>query len=269
MELLKTNKDYFSENKPTIVDAEKRILKCLISAQTPDRIGDIVISKGVDYLNFEKTGANVLFNHNPDAIIAHSLWIRPETDGLLSSPKFDDDPLSSELFKKASERPFGWSVRIGMDRNDIQKTEDGFRQINKSELIEYSLTPIPMHPSCVTKSLIEECLKNSEHELLVDYYEKELRYYELKDEIELFKKSITDRDLKIKNLEDILGNPKTDNDLETKYKDLEKKNTELFDKIANMNNVLNIYKNKIDKIEFNKTFHQIHELVKTELGKYF
>ena len=257
--------------KPTSYDEINKTLKCVISTQSPDRSNDIIITDGIDCSNFDKTGANVLFNHNPDLIIGHSLWEQKGIEGLVGSPQFDeDDPLAMNLWNKAIKRTMGWSVRLNctiwQDREDAQY---GIL-VSKSDLIEYSLTPIPDNPDCITKSLIQECLQESTVDVLKDYYSSELKYYDLKDQIALIATDIEKVKSVNHNFEDIIKNTQTNDntDLIDKYKDLDTKHSELFDKIAEINEFLKVIEKKLNKgDELKKQKAQINKLIINSLKK--
>lgn len=132
----------------------------ILSDDTPDRMGDVIVAEGWDLTNFRKNPV-ALFNHNPDFVIGmwKSLWI--EGNSLRGHLQLAPEGTSARIDE----------IRKLVDAGILRATSVGFRPIDseprkssepiggvtykRCELIETSLVAVPANPNAlaVAKSL--------------------------------------------------------------------------------------------------------------------
>jgi hypothetical protein len=155
--------------------AETRALKngdveSYISAESPDRLGDMIRAKGWEFGNYRKTGSPVLFGHEngitPGGHIAHignAVDIAVQGKRVWSVTRFHEKTqLSREAAILAREKIVpNWSVGFNPLEPPEHRMEDGVFKgyiFNRQELLEYSLVLIPAHPDAVSKDASQEAL---------------------------------------------------------------------------------------------------------------
>jgi len=131
----------FNDNERSVVH--------YITTMTKDRYGDIVNPMGANLSNYEKNPI-VLFNHNPNWVIAKSLWRKNEKDGILAKTKFASIDFASDIYQLYKEGVMNaWSIGFIPDWQEAVDLENGYL-FNKWELVEYSAVSIPANPDAIT-----------------------------------------------------------------------------------------------------------------------
>jgi len=143
------------------IDEEARSVEVIISSEAPAEMGfgypEVLVhsTKAVDLTRL-KTVAGVLFNHNPNQIVAsiQKAWIDTKERVGRALIKFDEDVFAQEIFGKVKSGSLkGVSVGYMIAKNGVNnipegEKKDGFegpvRLVTKWEPFEFSLTPIPM-----------------------------------------------------------------------------------------------------------------------------
>lgn len=133
-------------------DKNERSVKHWVSKKSLDRGGDIVEPESLDSTSYKKNPI-VLFNHNVYMPVARSLWLKPESDGVLAKTVFGTTPFADDIYTLNVERILNaWSIGF------IPKTWE-FDEKSKvttftaAELLEYSNVSIPMNQDAVTEGL--------------------------------------------------------------------------------------------------------------------
>lgn len=129
------------------VDGELRMLSGIATTPTPDRMGDIVEPKGIQF----KNPMPLLWQHRHDKPVGEVRFKKPTDEGI----EFDAKILKSEGVESAALRERldeAWdSVKLGLVRGvsigfiplEFNFMKDGGLRIEKSEVMELSLVTIP------------------------------------------------------------------------------------------------------------------------------
>jgi len=148
--------------EPASFNRDERTARFVMSSESIDRMGDVVVQAGLDVSGFEKNPQALLF-HNSRAFPI-GLWEniskvngRPKrTEGTLRfMPEGEDD----DADRTARHVAFGTlrAVSIGFIPKDVEVRRDddehfaGFR-ITESEMIECSVVPVPANPDAIVKA---------------------------------------------------------------------------------------------------------------------
>lgn len=143
-------KTYQAETKA--LEGEDRILTVRISSNNPDRSHDVVYPKGMKMDNYMRNPV-VAFAHDYSGMaVAKTLDLQPVDDGVVAKLQFP--PLGVyeladtlyELYKGGFMN--AWS--IGFIPTKWQDREDGGRDFQEWELLEYSAVLVPDNPDAVT-----------------------------------------------------------------------------------------------------------------------
>jgi len=162
----------FLLNKVSTVDEEEGTVECIITTQDVDRVGDIVVSSGVDTSEFTKI-PSVFVNHDYaqlpcgkcEELIHKDGSIHAKIKFVLSVPAVKDifervkagvlrgisigfDASEVILRGTKSFDDYCKSLKLGID--DLERVR---RIIPKWKLYEFSVCSIPANPSCTTKTL--------------------------------------------------------------------------------------------------------------------
>lgn len=159
--------EHVSRSAPSSWDAAARSAKFVMSAQSPDRMGDIVITRGIDVKNFQK---------NPVALFAHQSRAFPIGNWKNITKVLHDAPphLDGDLQLLPAGGPsrevdqVAWAIEHGALRaasvgfipnwDAIEMLLDdsgdwsGGLIFHESELVETSIVPVPAHPSALAKA---------------------------------------------------------------------------------------------------------------------
>jgi hypothetical protein len=195
---LKFNKDSLIERKETIINKCQTInendltVMCIISTQSPDRVGDVVISNGIKTEEFKKINS-VYCNHDYSLLPIGTCEELIHKDGVIEAKvKFiKDDELSMKLFNQLKNGVrLGASIgfeaddvvlkgtmafdnickSLGMDVDSYQKTN---RIIKSWMMFEFSLCGLPANANCMTKSAEPIEVKNNDEADKTDEVKKE------------------------------------------------------------------------------------------------
>ena len=129
-----------------------------------DREGDIILSAGVDTTQWEQFGS-VIWGHNPMdpsyVLGAPQEVIRSDTsiDAILRFASQDENPTGAMVLRMIrSGLVQGGSVGIVIHEWTEAKDRAGMFPMNivRSELLEFSITPIPANPRAVRQAMLSE-----------------------------------------------------------------------------------------------------------------
>lgn len=141
------------------IDTKQRTVPFVISTETPDRYGDIIVAAGWNLVQFRKNPI-VLFSHNSRVPpIGKAIKIAKGPSDLTAIAKFmdeDTNPFAASIFKMIEE---GWlkAVSVGFRPLKYERLFDederfiGFKFL-KQELLEFSVVPIPANPECLIQA---------------------------------------------------------------------------------------------------------------------
>jgi len=148
--------------EPASFNRDERTARFVMSSESIDRMGDVVVQAGLDVSIFEKNPQALLF-HNSRAFPI-GLWEniskvngRPKrTEGTL---RFMPEGEDEDADRTARHVAFGTlrAVSIGFIPKDVEVRRDdderfaGFR-ITESEMIECSVVPVPANPDAIVKA---------------------------------------------------------------------------------------------------------------------
>lgn len=134
------------------VNEETRTLVVKISTSTPDRSNDIVAPKGMFVKNY-LTNPVVAFAHNYSGLsIGKTTEIQATDDAIVAKVEFVPKgvyPLADQLFEMYKGGFMNaWSIGF-IPKKWVDK-EDGGRQFDEWELLEYSAVLVPDNPEALT-----------------------------------------------------------------------------------------------------------------------
>jgi HK97 family phage prohead protease len=137
-------------NASMAFDDASRIVTCICSTATPDRIGDVVVQSGIDLTRY-RSNPVVLWGHDSDMPVARAPTIGVQ-DGVLRAtaqfPPAGADADSDWVYGKIKNRLIN-AVSIGFipkswEPVDPKSPWDGYR-FDESELLEFSFVSLPMN----------------------------------------------------------------------------------------------------------------------------
>src|SRR5262245_27502365 len=141
----------------SVIDDKKRIIGHLISAQIPDREGDVLIAKGGRFDTFPSSNPVVFLNHqNRELPVARSIGVSPTEADVPAVTQFaglDQLHMLAETTYRLYRDKFmhSWSVGFLANPEDVSRDPvmDGQkgRTIKSWELLEYSAVGIPSNPA--------------------------------------------------------------------------------------------------------------------------
>ncbi|MCX7611851.1 MAG: HK97 family phage prohead protease [Ignavibacterium sp.] len=175
------------ESIENTIDAEKREITHIITSDTVDRDGDIVIPEGGKFDNYERNPI-VLFMHNQYYPIGKNLWkkIVKDSTGTYLKVKTkitDKTELANDVFNLYSEGILkAWSIGFTPNWNKVEEIKDekgkflGYK-FNEWELLEYSAVSIPANPDAITEAY--KIVKSEELKRQIEYDEMKLKLNDL------------------------------------------------------------------------------------------
>lgn len=146
----------------------------IISTSQPDRMGDVVVSSGINYSNYMATNPIVLFNHGRDmqvgsAPIAKSTSMKTFKNKVESKFVFAEGDEQAARIKNLWETGYLNAASIGAIPTKVEdmepKGDDLFSQlfppqrILECELVEYSLVTIPANSGAIRKEMDAQFMK--------------------------------------------------------------------------------------------------------------
>ncbi len=161
---------------------EGRVIKYIFSDETVDRYGDIIRQDGVDLDNFKKNPVIQLFHNYSMFSIGMSIktWTEDKkTVGyvLFLDDRVDDSGVSERAFKMARAgvlkagsvgfMPIEARMPTGDERAAWGMSPYGV-EYTKSELLEYSLVPVPANPNALQDAISKGLITKSDLAPLVE-----------------------------------------------------------------------------------------------------
>ena len=129
-----------------------------MTAEVLDDEGDVILSEGLDFSTWEKTGKPVTLQHGHDITdhVGKCLWYKESKNpiGYVAKTKYKDEfyPLAKEL-KGRSIYAIVNQARLATPEDKAKWGERTKRVIEKSSVREYSICLIPINPACTALAL--------------------------------------------------------------------------------------------------------------------
>ena len=170
---------------PKTIDKENRTLQAVISTETIDRHGEIVIQKGIDFSEFEKNPV-VLNNHNmgmfgetsldPIARVIDITRGDKETLATIQFPTADISPEGDKQWRLAEGGwKNAWSGGFNVIKEETQSI-DG-RSINvleQTELVELSFVNVGANRETLTKALKSGLISKDYYNSYTTHFKKSI-----------------------------------------------------------------------------------------------
>lgn len=169
--------------------AEQRQAICIVSTSEIARDGDSIVTAGIEYADFLRGGATVLFSHNPDWPVAKCtrLWI--DGDALKACMQFPPEGSSKRADETYALIKSGVlsGVSIGYEINESTPLDPSEpfagRKITRATIFEFSVVAIPCHVGAVIteRSAKKRTAKNGAeyHRLMAARYAAEIDVEEI------------------------------------------------------------------------------------------
>lgn len=184
------------------INHDERSIVHYVSSNAINRYGYIVDQNGIDWTNFEKTGKNVLFNHNDSEtsifpMIGTNVWHKVEGDRTKVKTQFNRNMTNNPNVAVLAEDAWngilnGWkpasSIHFAITEKPIEN-ENGIAVVHKSELLNYALVINPANTDSIMNFM------NSFNKVEI----KSNEFKQLKNQIELHDKINSFEEIK-KNL---------------------------------------------------------------------
>jgi len=188
--------------EPQTIDRKARTMRVVMTTRDPDRVGDSVIPKGLDFSNYMNDPV-VLWAHNMDKppighVIPESIQVLE--DSVEAVVKFANTPFAKEIFTLYADGDLrAWSIGflpnktsyVDTDEEELrQAREDGRRMrsfstvIEEAEVLELSACPVPKNPKTLTKKIdaIEDEVVRKALSAYMDVLNGEKKSYRLGDD---------------------------------------------------------------------------------------
>lgn len=138
-------------------DDEQRIIRGIATTPEADRVGDIVVSEGVQF----KNPAPLLWQHQHDKPVGTVKFSKPTSRGVefeATLPKIDEPGALKDRVDEAWQSVKAGlvtAVSIGFRSLDgaVERMKDGGLKFMKTEVIELSLVTIPANASAVITAI--------------------------------------------------------------------------------------------------------------------
>jgi HK97 family phage prohead protease len=161
-------KTHASRGQTLRVDLANMIVRAVISTDTPDRAGDVIVPKGLR--NADE------FLRNPVVLWAHQRSLPPigtcerltiEADRIVAETKFSaSSPFAQDVFKLYAEGVLrGWSIGFVPAKVEPLPTTRGKPAgvcFPEWDLLEYSAVPIPENPQALTLAVRKGMVKDAD-----------------------------------------------------------------------------------------------------------
>lgn len=140
--------------------SESRDVPFVMTDSGADREGDIVISAGVDTTNFKEAGS-VLWGHRadrPEFVLGYPTEVSKEETRIKTIARFftaEENEWADRVFRMVKSGGLrGMSVGLLVAEYSEASDRPGFMPVNilRSELIETSVTPVPMNPRAISEA---------------------------------------------------------------------------------------------------------------------
>lgn len=240
-----------SETK--VADGEDRTLVVKISTSTPDRSRDIVRPEGVQLDNYVKNPV-VAFGHNYSGLsIGKTVDIQKVTEGIIAKVEFTPKgvyPLADQLYEMYKGGFMNaWSIGF-IPKKWVDK-EDGGRDFQEWELLEYSAVLVPDNPEALTllrsKGVDVKPLEKAMSEVKDEEEIKDIKQEEKKTEIKEEKEEEKEQEEQPKEekpTEEVKEEKPKEEEVKEDPKEPERSNVEVPDK--------NVENPEIKTVEVNK-----------------
>lgn len=185
--------------------ADERAAIHVITAAVTDRDGEIVVPKGVSFKNYEANGKPVMWSHDYKSLpIGDCMWLKYDkaTNSVLAKTRFAKHPFADAVYEHIKEMPLccsiGFIPRKYVDQEDFETLD--FKSLNidpkevkrarriylETEMLEYSITPIPSNPAALQVSVAKGWINPEQMEELygIKYFDFGAAKEETPDEIE-------------------------------------------------------------------------------------
>lgn len=141
---------YTSEAKE--VQGEERTLVVKISTATPDRSNDVVIPSGVVLDNYLKNPVVAAFHNYSKPPIGKATEIAHTADGVVAKVQFTPQGVNPEadMIYELNKGGFMNAWSIGFIPRKWADLQDGGRQFDQIELLEFSAVLVPDNPEALT-----------------------------------------------------------------------------------------------------------------------
>jgi len=141
---------YTSEAKE--VQGEERTLVVKISTATPDRSNDVVIPSGVVLDNYLKNPVVAAFHNYSKPPIGKATEIAHTADGVVAKVQFTPQGVNPEadMIYELNKGGFMNAWSIGFIPKKWIDMQDGGRQFDEIELLEFSAVLVPDNPEALT-----------------------------------------------------------------------------------------------------------------------
>jgi hypothetical protein len=155
------------DGQTTTIHTNKMMVRSIISTIEPDRVGDIVVPKGIRNIDQFLQNPIVLWAHQrtlPPIGVCQHLDVLP--DRIVAETKFSSSsPLAMDVFRLYAEGILrGWSIGFVPHRAFPVKKfqpESGMR-IEEWDLLEYSAVPIPENPQALTIAIQKGIVRDAD-----------------------------------------------------------------------------------------------------------
>ena len=140
-------------------DAGRMRIRSVITTADPDRVGDVVIPRGLKNADEFLLNPVVLWAHNRVAVppIGVCEWLDIQPNRVVAETRFAQGvPFAEDVFRLYEQKVLrAWSIGF-VPRKAIRISGPGGRaalRIDEWELLEYSAVPIPENPGALTVAL--------------------------------------------------------------------------------------------------------------------
>lgn len=133
------------------VDAGKMLVRCVITTDTPDRGGDVVIPTGLKNAEEFLLNPVVLWAHNRSGTppIGTCAWLDVQPHRIVAETRFAQGvPFAEDVFRLYEQGVLrGWSIGfVPRKAHRIPKPNGIGLRVDEWDLLEYSAVPIPENP---------------------------------------------------------------------------------------------------------------------------
>lgn len=141
------------------LDKDSREFISVISTDAIDRVGDVMIPKGLRKKNYSGNPV-VLFNHDTNIPIGVCRWIKPEGNKLIAKTYITDKTqFGRDVFgllqdgiigaMSISFTPLNVGLPTSKELKERPELVNATKIIREWELLEYSIVTIPCNPECL------------------------------------------------------------------------------------------------------------------------
>jgi len=140
-------------------DAGRMRIRSVITTADPDRVGDVVVPRGLKNAEEFLLNPVVLWAHNRTAVppIGVCEWLDVQPNRVVAETRFAEGvPFAEDVFRLYEQKVLrAWSIGF-VPRTAVRIPGPGGRpalRFDEWELLEYSAVPIPENPGALTVAL--------------------------------------------------------------------------------------------------------------------